>query len=69
MLTAVLLTFIGPWNEFLWPFLVTKQQDMQPLAVSLANYITNVAGRAANPFGAIMAGGVRAGRRRRSRCS
>ena len=24
ILTAVLLTFIGPWNEFLWPFLVTK---------------------------------------------
>ena len=27
MLTAVLLTFIGPWNEFLWPFLVTKDAD------------------------------------------
>ena len=24
LLTALLLTFIGPWNEFLWPFLVTK---------------------------------------------
>jgi multiple sugar transport system permease protein len=56
LLTAVLLTFIGPWNEFLWPFLVTKQADMQPLAVSLANYISNVASRAANPFGAILAG-------------
>ena len=58
LLTAVLLTFIGPWNEFLWPFLVTKQTDMQPLAVTLANYISNVAGRAANPFGAILAGAV-----------
>ncbi|WP_433383782.1 carbohydrate ABC transporter permease [Actinoplanes sp. CA-142083] len=56
LLTAVLLTFIGPWNEFLWPFLVTKQADMQPLAVSLANYISNVSARAANPFGAILAG-------------
>jgi multiple sugar transport system permease protein len=56
LLTAVLFTFIGPWNEFLWPFLVTKQADMQPLAVSLANYIANVAGRAANPYGAILAG-------------
>ncbi len=56
LLTAVLLTFIGPWNEFLWPFLVTKEQDMQPLAVSLANYITNLSARAANPFGAILAG-------------
>ncbi len=58
MLTAVLLTFIGPWNEFLWPFLVTKESDMQPLAVSLANYISNIAGRASNPYGAILAGAV-----------
>ena len=56
LLTAVLLTFIGPWNEFLWPFLVTKEAQMQPLAVSLANYISNVASRAANPYGAILAG-------------
>ena len=58
LLTAVLLTFIGPWNEFLWPFLVTKESDMQPLAVSLANYISNIAGRASNPYGAILAGAV-----------
>jgi multiple sugar transport system permease protein len=56
LLTAVLLTFIGPWNEFLWPFLVTKEQSMQPLAVSLANYISTVSARATNPFGAILAG-------------
>ena len=29
---------------------------MQPLAVSLANYLSNVAGRATNPYGAILAG-------------
>jgi multiple sugar transport system permease protein len=56
LLTAVLLTFIGPWNEFLWPFLITKDAGLQPLAVSLANYISNIAGRAANPYGAILAG-------------
>ena len=56
ILTVTLLTFIGPWNEFLWPFLITKKADMQPLAVSLANYIANLASRAANPFGAILAG-------------
>jgi len=56
LLTAVLLTFIGPWNEFLWPFLITKQADMQPLAVALANYMSNVAARATNPFGALLAG-------------
>ena len=58
LLTAMLLTFIGPWNEFLWPFLVTKDPEMQPLAVTLANYISNIAGRASNPFGAILAGAV-----------
>ncbi len=56
LVTATLLTFIGPWNEFLWPFLITKQADMQPLAVSLANYLNNVAARATNPYGAILAG-------------
>jgi multiple sugar transport system permease protein len=58
LLTAILLTFIGPWNEFLWPFLVTKNQSLQPLAVTLANYISNIANRSANPQGAILAGAV-----------
>jgi multiple sugar transport system permease protein len=54
--TVVLVTFIGPWNEFLWPFLITKDATLQPLAVSLANYISNVAQSVANPNGAILAG-------------
>ena len=45
----MLLTFIGPWNEFLWPFLVTKEQSMQPLAVSLANYISTVSAPRGEP--------------------
>jgi len=56
ILTAVLMTFIGPWNEFLWPFLVTKDHAKQPLAVALANYISTVAASAGNPYGAILAG-------------
>ncbi len=58
MLTAVLLVFIGPWNEFLWPFLITKEQSKEPLAVSLANYISTVQASTANPYGAILAGAV-----------
>jgi len=58
LVTVILVTFIGPWNEFLWPFLVTKEASMQPLAVSLANYISNVASSTANPFGSILAGAV-----------
>ena len=56
LVTVMLLTFIGPWNEFLWPFLITKDATLQPLAVSLDNYISNVAATAANPFGAVLAG-------------
>lgn len=58
LLTVVLVTFIGPWNDFLWPFLVTKDRDMQPLAVALATYISSQAGNAPNPMGAILAGAV-----------
>lgn len=58
LLTVVLLTFIGPWNEFLWPFLITKEASMQPLAVSLANFLSNIAASTANPFGATLAGAV-----------
>ncbi|AWB88057.1 sugar ABC transporter permease [Mycetocola zhujimingii] len=58
LLTVILLTFIGPWNEFLWPFLITKEASLQPLAVSLANFISNVASSTSNPFGAMLAGAV-----------
>ena len=58
ILTAALVTFIGPWNEFLWPFLITKKQSMEPLAVTVANFTqTGLAGHA-NPMGCILAGSV-----------
>ena len=56
ILTAALVTFIGPWNEFLWPFLITKQQELQPLAVAVANFTQTGAAFHDNPFGAILAG-------------
>ena len=56
LVTVVLVTFIGPWNEFLLPVLITQDASLQPLAVSLANYISNVAQSTANPNGAILAG-------------
>ncbi len=59
ILTGVLLTFIGPWNEFLWPFLVTKRADMQPLAVTLANFTSNLqATLVSNPTGGVLAAAV-----------
>jgi multiple sugar transport system permease protein len=56
IVTALLVTFIGPWNEFLWPFLITKQPALQPLAVALANFQNNIMQREANPSGALLAG-------------
>jgi multiple sugar transport system permease protein len=56
ILTAMLVTFIGPWNEFLWPFLVTKDASMQPLAVSLANFSQANSTFQENPMGAVLAG-------------
>jgi multiple sugar transport system permease protein len=56
ILTASVITFIGPWNEFLWPFLITKKHAMQPLAVSLGEYVSTNAAAATNPYGVILAG-------------
>lgn len=56
LVTVILVTFIGPWNEFLWPFLITKDAAMQPLAVALANFVSTIARSTANPTGAILAG-------------
>jgi multiple sugar transport system permease protein len=56
IITASVVTFIGPWNDFLWPFLITKKHTMQPLAVSLGEYLTNSAATASNPYGVILAG-------------
>ena len=58
LLTVALTTFIGPWNEFLWPFLVTKDPDKQPLAVALANFMGTLQPTLDNPYGALLAGGA-----------
>jgi multiple sugar transport system permease protein len=35
MLTLALLTFIGAWNEYLWPFLVGRDENVRVLTVAL----------------------------------
>jgi multiple sugar transport system permease protein len=35
LLTLALLTFIGSWNEYLWPLLVGKSEDVRVLTVAL----------------------------------
>lgn len=51
-----LLTFIGPWNEFLWPLLVTRDVNWMPLAESVALFgVGGQAGGAASQWGTITA--------------
>lgn len=51
-----LLTFIGPWNEFLWPLLVTRDINWMPLAESVALFgVGGQAGGAASEWGTITA--------------
>ncbi len=38
LLTVTLLTFIGAWNDFLWPLIVTTNEDWRPLMVGLYNF-------------------------------
>jgi ABC-type glycerol-3-phosphate transport system permease component len=38
MFTVALLTFIGSWNAFLWPLLVTTKDTWRPLMVGLYNF-------------------------------
>lgn len=55
-LIAGLLTFIGPWNEFLWPLLVTRDVNWMPLAESVALFgVGGQSGGAASRWGTITA--------------
>lgn len=38
LLTVTLLTFIGAWNAFLWPLIVTTNENWRPLMVGLYNF-------------------------------
>lgn len=40
IMTVVLLSFIGAWNAFLWPLLVTTSAEWRPLMVGLYTFIT-----------------------------
>ena len=38
--TNVILSFIWSWNNFMWPLIVTRSQDMQTLPLGLARFIS-----------------------------
>ena len=37
--TAGLFTFLGSWNSFVWPLIVTKDDSMRPIQVGLSYFI------------------------------
>lgn len=41
VMTLALLTFISSWNAFLWPLIVTRNDDWRPLVVGLYNFQTD----------------------------
>jgi multiple sugar transport system permease protein len=39
LVTLALFTFMGTWNDFLWPLIVMTKEDMYTLPVALANLL------------------------------
>ena len=53
--TLGILTFLGSWNNFLWPLVVATSEDKYTLPVALALYST---GQNQTDFGLLLAGAV-----------
>ncbi len=57
LLTLALLTFIGTWNEYLWPFLVARDENLRVLTVAL-NIFKSQTPQGAPDWTGLMAGTV-----------
>lgn len=57
LLTLGLLTFIGAWNEYLWPFLVGRDEEVRVLTVAL-NVFKSQTPQGAPDWAGLMAGTV-----------
>lgn len=40
VMTVLIFAFIGAWNAFMWPLLVTTRETWRPLMVGLWNFVT-----------------------------
>jgi multiple sugar transport system permease protein len=38
LITVALYIFIGTWDSFLWPFIVTSSPSVQPIEVGLSTF-------------------------------
>ncbi|AXE37533.1 carbohydrate ABC transporter permease [Acidipropionibacterium virtanenii] len=57
VITAALITFMGKWNSYVWPLIVTSTADMRTLPIGL-KFLQNDEG--GTNWGAVMAGSVMA---------
>jgi multiple sugar transport system permease protein len=57
VLTLALLTFIGSWNEYLWPFLVGRDESVRVLTVAL-NVFKSQTPQGSPDWAGLMAGTV-----------
>lgn len=55
MATLAILTFLGSWNNFLWPLVVAQTEDMYTLPIALSLYSV---GQNATNYGVLLAGSV-----------
>ncbi|MGW8482575.1 carbohydrate ABC transporter permease [Microbacterium sp. NPDC055903] len=53
--TLAILTFLGSWNNFLWPLVVAQSESMYTLPVALSLYSV---GQNATNYGVLLAGSV-----------
>jgi multiple sugar transport system permease protein len=53
--TLAILTFLGSWNNFLWPLVVAQTEDKYTLPVALALYSV---GQNSTQYGLLLAGAV-----------
>jgi multiple sugar transport system permease protein len=54
LVTLAVFTFLGAWNDFLWPLIVLSDEDLHTLPVALANLL----GEHAQDVELMMAGAV-----------
>jgi len=56
--TLGILTFLGSWNNYLWPLVVLRSSGSMTLPVGMASMLTGVAAGSAPPYGPAMAASV-----------
>ena len=56
LLTMALFTFVGNWNDLLWPLIMTSDSEVRPLTAGLA--LVTGSATATAPYGVMMAGAL-----------